>query len=117
MSLQMLFANPAAAKIGRLELLEHDLNKYFPELLKFQSTASLAASPIIEKVREDAERILNAVVVEQSEPEAKATGDVGTPPVTAGGTGKIAALAWNIERGIVFDGIIDALQNHNELNR
>ena len=117
MPLETLFDNPAAARTGPPELLEHDLNRYFPDLLKFESTASLAASSIVEKVREDAERILNAVVVEQSEPRRVATGDLNTPPATAGDTDKIAALAWNIERGIVFDGIIDALQNHCELNK
>jgi endonuclease/exonuclease/phosphatase family metal-dependent hydrolase len=106
MSLETLFDNPAAARVGGPELLEHDLNKSFYELLKFESTAELAASPIVDEVRRDAERILNAVVVEAirsdpSEKRAKA--------------GLLSALAWNIERGIVFEGIVDALQNYNEL--
>ncbi len=29
---------------------------------------------------------------------------------------KIAALAWNIERGCIFDGIVEALKNHSGLN-
>ena len=48
---------------------------------------------------------MNAVVVENlSEPGAIATGPT------------VHALAWNIERGIVFDGIVDALENHQDLN-
>ncbi|MCC6329946.1 MAG: hypothetical protein IT174_15645 [Acidobacteria bacterium] len=117
MSLEMLFNDPSAAQIGPPELLEHDLNQYFPELLKFESTAELAASSIIEKVRPEAERILNAIVV-GSEPEAVATGfhssETSKHRVAALGRG-IAAAAWNIERGIMFDGIVDALKHHDEL--
>lgn len=118
MSLETLFNNPASAQVGPPELLEHDLNQYFPELLKFESTAELAASPIIEKVRPEAERILNAVVV-GSEPGAIAAGFL------ASGTSKdravaaldrgIVAAAWNIERGIMLDGIVDALKHHDDL--
>ena len=117
MSLEMLFNDPSAAQIGPPEVLEHDLNQYFPELLKFESTAELAASPILEKVRAEAERILNAVVV-RSEPGAVATGfhssETSKHRIAALGRG-IAAAAWNIERGIMFDGIVDALKHHDEL--
>lgn len=119
MLLEMLFDNPAAARSGSAELLEHDLNRFFPELLRFESTAELAASPVVENVREQAERILNAVVVERSEPGAAAAGvftPAGENPVaTAPGTDGIAALAWNIERGIVFEGIAEALRTHEGL--
>ncbi|NOT48265.1 MAG: hypothetical protein HOP17_11020, partial [Acidobacteria bacterium] len=113
---ETLFHNPTAARTGGPEILDHDLNRYFPELLKFESTAELAASPIVEKIREDAERVLNEVVV--SEPGAIATGllapSVGNPVAIAPGS-DIAALAWNIERGSVFEGIANALQNHEDL--
>ena len=69
MPLETLFYNPKAAQTGPPEVLEHNLNRYFPELLKFESTAELATSAIVEKVRPDAERILNAVVIE-SQPGA-----------------------------------------------
>jgi endonuclease/exonuclease/phosphatase family metal-dependent hydrolase len=119
MSLEMLFNNPTAAQVGPPELLEHGLNKCFPELLKFESTAQLATSPIAKKICEEAERILNAVVVEKSEPGAVATGLRVTPcakrPVATAPGSDIAALAWNIERGIMFDGIVDSLQNHADL--
>jgi len=118
MSLETLFNNPAVAQIGPPELLEHTLNRYFPELLKFESTAELAASPIIGKVRDDAERILNAVVV-GSEPGAIATGfhssDTSKDRVAAAPGRDIAAVAWNIERGLMFDGIVDALKHHDDL--
>lgn len=105
MPLETLFDNPTAANAGPPELLEHELNKFFPELLGLESTADLAASPLIEAVRPDAERILNAVVVEGDSRASDQTRASST----------IAALAWNIERGIVFDGIVEALKYHPEL--
>ncbi len=117
-SLETLFNNPAATGTGGPEVLDHDLNRYFPELLKFESTAEMAASPIVEEIRKDAERILNAVVV--SEPGAVATGflsdGIKTPFPTAPGS-DLKAVAWNIERGSIFEGIVGALQNHTDLNK
>ena len=121
MPFEMLFNNPAAALTGGPEILKHDLNRHFPELLKCESSDELAASSVYPKIRDAAERILNAVVV--SEPSAVADGltrrssDTGAdpqPPATAGGS-DITALAWNIERGIQFDGIVDALGDHDQL--
>ncbi|MFL6467824.1 MAG: endonuclease/exonuclease/phosphatase family protein [Pyrinomonadaceae bacterium] len=104
MSYELLFDNPRFAQTGPPELLDHDLNKYFPELLKFESSDELAKSAVYREIRERAERILNAVVVE----------DLSEPAASAGGS-DIKALAWNIERGNVFEGIVDALQHHDEL--
>lgn len=87
--------------------LDHDLNRYFPELLTFESTPEMKASDLWKRIRDEAEGILNAVVVEDL--VAKDVRDESRTPNT------ISALAWNIERGIVFDGIIEALQNHHEL--
>lgn len=84
-------------------MLVHDLGKHFPELLKFESTAELEASAIWNEIRDEAERILDAVVGENfADPHQ---------PVRS----EIKALGWNIERGCVFDGIVDALKNHDEL--
>lgn len=85
-------------------VLDHELNRHFPDLLTFESTVDLESSNLWNQIRGEAERILGAVVVEQlSEAE---TNDVGTT---------IQALAWNLERGIVFDGIVDALQTNDAL--
>ena len=87
-------------------VLDHDLAKHFPELLKFESTPDMERSPLYAEIRPEVERILNAVVVEQ----------MLAPPATAGGTDlAVRALAWNIERGNVFEGIVNALQNHDQL--
>ena len=120
-----------------LTALDHDLQKHFPELLKFESTPELEAAPIYQKIRPEVERILNAVVSEppavaggltlnssefraqSSEFGTKATGpELRTqnsepdlqPPANAGGSDRISALAWNIERGTRFEGIVDALK-------
>ena len=104
MSYELMFDNPAAARVGGPELLEHDLNIHFPDLLKFHSSEALAASYTYSQIIVDTERILNAVVVQ----------DLSVPPAAAGGT-DVSAIAWNIERGIQFEGIVDALKNHEQL--
>jgi endonuclease/exonuclease/phosphatase family metal-dependent hydrolase len=104
--------------------LDHDLNQYFPDLLKFNSTPEMEASELYSRIRPEVERIMNAVV---SEPPAVAggltqcsDGSAGTvkselqPPAYAGGS-DIKALAWNLERGIQLEGIAHALQTHSHL--
>ena len=107
------------SKVGPPDMLDHDLNRHFPELLKFESTPEMEASELYREIWLEVERILNAVVYEElSEPGAVATGFFGddkrNPVATAPGS-DIKALAWNIERGCVFDGIVDALKNHDDL--
>ncbi|CAN5581820.1 endonuclease [soil metagenome] len=87
---------------GPTSILDHDLNRHFPELLKFESTPEMEASDLYKKIRPEVERIMNAVVVE----------DIAEPYEASG---VVKALAWNIERGNRFDGIIDALKNHEGL--
>jgi len=85
-------------------ILDHDLAKHFPELLKFESTLEMEASDLYTRIRPDIERIMNAVVVEQKNPQSQ----IPNPK-------SIRALAWNIERGNIFEGIVDALTNHDQL--
>ena len=89
---------------GPPSILDHDLNKHFPELLTFESTPEMEASELWSRIGDEADRILNGVVVEtQSE------------PIAAAGGSDIKALAWNLERGTRFEGILDALRNHEDL--
>ncbi len=90
---------------GPPEILDHDLQQFFPELLKFESTPEMEASPLYEKVLPQAERLLNAIVRE----------DLSRPAQAKDG-GVISALAWNIERGSVFEGIAAALENDERLS-
>jgi len=87
-------------------ILEHDLKQHFPELLKFESTRELEASPLYKKIKPEVDRILNAIV---SEPPP-------TPSsLTSNPSSFVSALAWNLERGIRFEGIVDALKTNPRL--
>ena len=90
-------------------VLDHQLDRFFPELLKFESTAELEKSAVYQKIKPEVERILHAVVQENfaslSEPRAVATGL----------NDRVSAIAWNIERGNRFEGIVNALKNHADL--
>lgn len=151
------------SRVGPLSMLDHDLAQYFPELLKFESTAEMEASELYKKIMPEVERILNAVVVEPafsgsstaepfSNPLATEITE-NTEEITEDNTEKnteestedstekntkesrekskeestapkaeikslrssVSALAWNIERGIQLEGIIDALKGHEGL--
>src|SRR5687768_6489658 len=92
---------------GPPEILDHDLNQYFAELIKFESTAEMERSELFRKIRVDVERILNAVGVENvTSRVSRSQPDHSIP---------IRALAWNLERGIRFDGILDTLTNNPRL--
>ena len=94
------------------KVLEHDLNQYFPELLKFNSIEETEKSAVYQKIKPTVERILNAVVQENfSDQEFFYSNHESQIPKPE----FISALAWNIERGIVFEGIVEALKNHPQL--
>lgn len=88
--------------------LDHDLNRYFTELLKFDSTPEMESSELFGSIRPEVERILNAVYVESA-------GDLTLKNDGSSTQDAVSALAWNIERGIQLDGIIEALKNHEGL--
>ena len=98
---------------GDPSILDHDLARHFPELLKFESTPEMERSELYARIKPEVDRVLNAVVRE----------DLSVPRATEGGTDKsaiahpqsVSALAWNIERGNIFEGIVDALANHDQL--
>ncbi|MDQ6785535.1 MAG: endonuclease/exonuclease/phosphatase family protein, partial [Acidobacteriota bacterium] len=84
-------------------ILDHDLEKYFPVLLEFESTAELEKSAVYREIKLEVERILSAVVQENFAPQTFEKSET------------VGALAWNIERGNRFDGIVAALKNHAQL--
>lgn len=84
-------------------VLDHDLAKYFPELLKFETTAEMESSAVFQKIKPEADRIMNAVVGENFADDSKYQ------------PSSIRAVAWNIERGTVFEGIVNALKNDERL--
>ena len=89
------------------EILDHDLNRYFPELLKFESIEEAEKSVVYQKIKPEVERILNAVVQENfSDNNFK---------FQTSNSKSVSTVAWNIERGNIYEGIVDALKNHGEL--
>lgn len=94
------------------EILDHELNRYFPELLKFQSIKETESSDIYQKIKPTVERILNAVV---SENFVETKLDVDPAKSAAAHSQVVSALAWNIERGNIYEGIADALKHHEHL--
>ena len=89
------------------DILDHRLNEFFPELLKFESIEVTEKSEIYRKIKVDIERILNAVVQENYAPKSE------SPAPASATSNSIRALAWNIERGNRFEGILEALKNHD----
>lgn len=93
-------------------VLEHNLNQYFTELLKFESTSDMEVSKLYETIRPEVERVMNSVVVENL---SKRSSSRSATPIVSKADIVIRALAWNIERGICFNGIVDSLAHHPQL--
>ena len=89
-----------------VSLLDHDLNQYFPELLQFNSIEETEKSAVYQRIRPTVERILNAVVCENYAENINAERKT---------LNFVSAVAWNIERGCIFEGILDALKNNDGL--
>jgi endonuclease/exonuclease/phosphatase family metal-dependent hydrolase len=84
-------------------ILEHNLERAFPDLLEFNSTKAMEKSAVYQKIKPEVDRILNAVVQENFAPQTSEKNDI------------VHAVAWNIERGSRFEGIVDTLKNHEQL--
>lgn len=85
--------------------LNHSLQPYFSELVRFRSSRQLEKSELFEKLKPQIERILQSVVVENFSPQAGFSASA------------IRATAWNIERGMELDRILEVLQTHPVLSR
>ena len=88
--------------------LEHGLRPHFGALAQFDSLRALQASALYARLRPEIERVLGAVAQEEFAP---------SPQAFAPGAGAAAlrAVAWNVERGARFDGILRALREHTAL--
>jgi endonuclease/exonuclease/phosphatase family metal-dependent hydrolase len=84
--------------------LEHSLARHFHALAAFESTRALNSSALYARLRTEVERVLGSVACEDfaGESEAKAARSLD----------HIRVVAWNIERGKRFSGIVDALKSH-----
>ncbi len=110
------------------KILDHDLNQYFPELLTFESIEETEQSALYQKIKPTVERILNAVVQEDLVDFGFGNADFGfdslpenpqsairNPKSQIRNPKSVSVLAWNIERGNIYEGIADALKNHGQL--
>jgi endonuclease/exonuclease/phosphatase family metal-dependent hydrolase len=84
-------------------VLDHELENYFPDLLKYESIGELESSAVYQKIKPEVERILNTVVQENFAATVSENSET------------VRAVAWNIERGNRFEGILDAIKNHPQL--
>ncbi len=78
--------------------LDHNLQTYFADLARFETTDACTGSPLFEELRPELDRVLGGL-------------ELGSfPPVTPPPRRPIRIAAWNIERGIQLDGILEALR-------
>lgn len=85
-------------------VLDHDLGRYFPQLMKFRSSPELFGSPLYAQLKPEIDRVMNGVVIEDH------AGSVAAEPNRS-----VHAVAWNIERGNRLEGIITELGEHPDL--
>jgi endonuclease/exonuclease/phosphatase family metal-dependent hydrolase len=108
-----------SSSVSDPSILDHDLARHFPKLLTFESTPELERSAVYAGLKAEVDRILGAVVGENFAPSAAAGFNQSHPENALRSAvpdpRSIRALAWNIERGNVFEGILDALTNHEDL--
>lgn len=87
-------------------LLTHDLGDYFPILSKCRSSSQLFASKTYKDLKKNINEVMNGVeygLFAEVQPYEK-------KPF-------YRALAWNLERGIHHEGILNLLKNHPEMAR
>ncbi len=92
------------------DVLEHDLNPHFGELLRFESIVEAEKSAAYKKIEPTVLEILNAIVQENFSSVAEGAAEPDR-------TRAISVAAWNIERGSFLDEIIEKLSNHPDLNQ
>ena len=97
-----LEAPPPPQEIYRI--IREDLAPHLPELALCHSTAELLASPAYRSIEPAVKTVL----------ESPETGDFATEPAPPRPAYRF--LAWNLERGIEFDGQLDELRNHPYLS-
>ncbi len=79
--------------------LSHNLHPHFDELSRFENSKSLKKSEVFRKVEAQVRAVLESYEV-----------GLFAPPASA--KPFYRAVTWNIERGIVFDGILHHLKSH-----
>ncbi len=85
--------------------LDHNLQDSFRLLSGFSSTRELEASPVYADLRAEIDRVLGGTVHESLRGGTDSTHDY------------LRATAWNIERGLRLEGIIQTLIEHSRLSQ
>jgi endonuclease/exonuclease/phosphatase family metal-dependent hydrolase len=94
---------------GGAHSLDHSLAPHFHALAEFHSTRALKSSPLYARLRAEIERVLNCVAQEHF-------ADGANRDAERGSAGCVRAVAWNVERGKRFAGILRALGSHPALS-
>jgi endonuclease/exonuclease/phosphatase family metal-dependent hydrolase len=90
------------------DALDHDLTDQVAPLSQLSSNRRLSRSPLYQEIRVEVEKVLNSVAYEEF-------GTSGHRSHLTRQT-SISAMAWNIERGLKLNGIIDVLRSHPVLS-
>ena len=85
-------------------LLDHQLQPYFDELARFESTAAWEQSLLFRQLEPELDRVLGGL-------DRENFGSAGTPPTSD----LVRVVAWNVERGIQLDGIIEKFRSNPTL--
>jgi len=83
--------------------MQHNLSPFFPELSQLRNSKELKKSQLYKKLYPEILRVLQGHEVGHFAPKISEAKPF------------YRAVTWNIERGIVFDGILDTLKNHPEI--
>ena len=80
--------------------MDHQLAPLLPRFNLFDSTRELEDSALYSKVRNEIETVLGSVVQENLAPEVNSSHS------------RVRAAAWNIERGVELEGLLQVLSQH-----
>jgi endonuclease/exonuclease/phosphatase family metal-dependent hydrolase len=83
---------------------DEGFRRLLQEFASFESTRELESSSLYRKIKPEIDRVLENVWQEQFPPAAPAPGR------------SMRAVAWNIERGICVDAVIEFLAQHSSIN-
>ena len=85
--------------------MDHPLTPFFPDLSKFKSTRAMKSSFLYSDLRSEIKRVLETIVVKHLSRTITSTSQF------------IRVTAWNIERGLKLEGLLNTLRNHPILRK
>lgn len=88
----------------------HQLHSYYPEIRRWRSTKKFLCSGLYKKIALQLEGLLTTGELENFAEQA------AVQQVSGSSCSVFRAVSWNIERGMVFDGVLETLRNHPEIS-